>query len=166
MKFLKFISLCAMLLVAAVYVQAQHADDKPPPPKMPSFKFYDLDGKAFTNAELPAQPYLLFYYNSECDHCVLATNQLKQVMPVLKQKKVKVLMLSAENEDKIAAYYGTMGLNAFDNLEMLRDKDRNMHFIYEFRNTPYVILYGANQQVLKYFESGNIDEPTLKSVLK
>jgi cytochrome oxidase Cu insertion factor (SCO1/SenC/PrrC family) len=167
MKLLKHLSLCLVLLLAAVFVQAQHTDDKPPPAQMPTFKFYDIEGQPYTNKQLPAgKPYLLFYYNSECDHCVLATNQLKQVMPVLKLKNVQVLMLSAETEDKIAAYYGAMSLDKYDNLEMLRDKDRSMHFYYEFRNTPYVILYGADQKVIKYFETGMIEESALKAVLK
>src|ERR1051326_1943812 len=79
---------------------------------LPDFKFFTLDEKNFTNADVPANmPALIVYFSPDCDHCQSEAQDLREHMSWF--KNIEVLMVTDKSRQEVAAFAEQYKLKEF-----------------------------------------------------
>lgn len=122
-----------------------------PAQELPEFVFHRLDGKAFTNQELPPGKRTFFvFFDSDCDHCQRAVKSIDQQYRSF--QNTPVYLISMDDHDKINRFVYTYAPHLKDqkNVVLLRD-DQNQ-FITRFSpyKYPAMMLYSADKKLLDY----------------
>lgn len=63
--------------------------------KLPSFKFTDLNGKTFTDKNIPnGKPFLIMYFDPGCDHCEMEAKWLSESIDKFKSWNLYFVSIS------------------------------------------------------------------------
>lgn len=149
----------ALIILFAVNASAQQ------PNFIPQFKFYKLDGKAYSNANLYQSKKTLFVlFDCTCEHCQREAKELNSVYS--KFKNVNILMVTLDETMSIQKFFGSYapGLNLKPNVTVLQDKNKT--FIPTFLPTRYpaMYLYAPNGKLLVYSNGDGGIKKILKSI--
>lgn len=137
------------------------------PTFLPQFKFYTLNGKAFTNNNLSqTKPNLLMLFDCTCEHC-----QREAMLMNANYKKfanVNVVMVTLDEQPAIKQFFTKYapGLNAKPNVTVVQDK--NQIFIPTFLPSiyPAFYLYSAKGQLLSYEKGDGAVKRILPKIAK
>jgi peroxiredoxin len=90
--------------------------------KLPAFSFYSLNAsKTGSSVIKPGVPIVIFYFNTDCDHCQYEAMELNANISAF--KNVQVLMVSFNTAAQIKQFSKTYGLDKQSGVTFLVDKD-------------------------------------------
>lgn len=121
------------------------------PAFMPQFKFFTLDGKAFTNNNLSqSKQNLLVFFDCTCDHCQKEAKLMNSEYNKL--ANVNIIMVTLDEPTAIKQFFSryASGLNLKKNVTVVQDK--NQLFIPTFLPSifPALYLYSPKGKLISY----------------
>lgn len=126
---------------------------------MPPFQFYSLDGKKFTEQNLPTGKFVaLIFFNPDCDFCEDETDSIKAHIRQL--QNVEFVMISYRDSSKLSKFVGDYDLLRYQNIHVVWDKDHSYSQLYTFHYTPSVHLFSPRHLLLTFID-GMMTIPTL-----
>ncbi|MGH2649238.1 MAG: TlpA family protein disulfide reductase [Ginsengibacter sp.] len=144
------INTLVLLLFFCIKVSAQ-ALTKPPAQKIPQFEFFRMDGKSFTDKDLPNGKIIFFMFvDPDCDHCQHAMQSIGEKYAAF--KKTAVFIVSISDPKKLNGFMTAYGskVKGQKNVTLLQDKFGQ--FITKFNPVRYpsMLLYSTQHQLLDY----------------
>ncbi|MEM9721883.1 MAG: redoxin domain-containing protein [Bacteroidota bacterium] len=118
---------------------------------LPQFSFSDLDGKAFTYAQLRSDiPTIVFFFDPYCEHCQQQATWMKEA----KNELTNVQQIWVTTEEPIAARdFGEKYLGGdWDNVHILIDKQFLFDGYFGYSQIPSIYLYNNQGQQVKAFD--------------
>jgi hypothetical protein len=120
---------------------------QPPAGVLPEFRFSTMDGRVFTNADLPKGKLLLFVFvDPDCDHCQRAVQKMDEQYGSF--GKVAMYFVAAADPGKINVFAKRYA----PRLKGLWLRDADNQFIVRFRPVRYpsLFLYSTDKKLLDY----------------
>jgi peroxiredoxin len=119
--------------------------------KMPKFSYYTLDGKRYTNKNLPQDKTTLFvYFNPLCDLCRKETEQILENLDYLKD--VQVIMVSPTDVTEIERFVAEYKLKEISQITVLHDIDDTFYTDFGAIGYPNMYIYNAQHEMVAYFD--------------
>lgn len=147
------------MLLFAIHVNAQQ------PAYLPQFKFFKLDGKAYSNVNINQSKKTLFIlFDCTCEHCQREAKELNSIYS--KFKNVNILMVTLDESISIQKFFGSYapGLNLKPNVTVLQDKNRTFIPTFLPSQYPAMYLYAPNGKLLVYSNGDGGIKKILKSI--
>lgn len=139
---IKFIIYLLLIFPFSVFA----ATPTPPPPKgilampgkmAPSFILKDMDGKTFDSKILKGHWSFVHFWASWCGPCRKEIPALEKLTKAFKQSKLQIVLINtAETEDIVFNFFGTLGVN----LDTLLDTDGKATELWKPRGLPSTFL--------------------------
>ena len=152
------------LLFVMTFLFAIHANAQQPA-YLPQFKFFKLDGKAYSNANINQSKKTLFIlFDCTCEHCQREAKELNSIYS--KFKNVNILMVTLDESISIQKFFGSYapGLNLKPNVTVLQDKNRTFIPTFLPSQYPAMYLYAPNGKLLVYSNGDGGIKKILKSI--
>jgi len=126
---------------------------------LPPFQFYSLDGKVFTQQNIPPGKFVaLIFFNPDCDFCEDETDSIKAHISQL--QNVEFVMISYHDSSKLSKFVKDYGLSRYQNIHVVWDKDHLYSRLYTFRYAPSIHLFSPRHLLLTFID-GTMTIPTL-----
>ena len=126
---------------------------------LPKFKFSTLKGDDFSNSDINKSQIIINYFNSECEHCHYQTTELTK----LENKNLQVIMISAEEPEKLKSFVKKFGLEAYQYIIVLTDVSGTFYQAFGENSIPSLLIYKEGQ--LKKIFKGETKHEALQQVL-
>lgn len=131
-----------------------------PAKSIPDFTFYDLNGQPFTQKQIKKNNKILFlFFDATCTHCQYEMQLIGSHYQDFKNTGFYIVSMDRKPQiQKFMSNYGKQ-LTGKKNVTVLVDVNRQ--FIQKFLPSqfPALYIYGANHQLLKYWDTPiNIDQ--------
>ena len=131
--------------------------------QIPEFSFNTLQNTMFSKVNLkPNKPTIFIYFNSECDYCQHEAQSISA--SISKFQDVQLLFVSTEPIDSIKNFAGTYNLFQQPNIAFLHDSTDTFSNRFDATSIPYVLIYDAQQQLIKKHK-GQLKAETILSIL-
>jgi len=122
------------------------------------------DSTVYTNVNLKKNtPFILMFFNPDCDHCQKETKELLAYKEELKD--VQILMVSTASYPGIKDFYEAYGLSSMPNIKLGQDVNSKLGSIYQLRTYPSIFVYD-NKGILAKAFVGNIGVPAILDAVK
>lgn len=128
-----------------------HVNAQSPAKAIPAFKFFQLNGTAFTNQNLAPGKFLFFvFYDVTCDHCQRAIQQINQQHKEL--NKAAIYLISLDSKKNTTAFMEKYGFNLLKSKNVMLLQDLQNQFIERFgpRKYPSIFLYSSAGRLILY----------------
>jgi thioredoxin-related protein len=110
------------------------------------------------------RPILLFFFNSQCEHCQYELTELKKNLSSF--EAVSVLLMSSENIATIKEAAQKFELAASPNAEFVKINRDDVFDNYGSLSVPHLFLYGADRKLIKEFKGETKIEAILQYLPK
>lgn len=122
------------------------------PATLPDFKFYTLEGGAFTKKDISHNSkFMLVFFDATCEHCQRELGRIGDSYDHF--KNIPLYLISMDEVPAIKNFMATYGkkLNGRKNVTLLQDKDHV--FISAFMPTRYpaIYVYTPAEKLIKYY---------------
>ena len=131
----------------------------------PAFKIYKApDSTAFTNDQLKKnKPFVLMFFNPDCDHCQKETKELLAYKEEL--KGLQIVMVSPAAFGLIKSFYEEYNIASMPNIIMAQDQNYTLGSKYQLRTYPSIFVYDNSGKLAKAFV-GNVGVPAILDAVK
>lgn len=130
---------------------------------MPDFKFYTLNDKAYTQADVPSgKPLLVLHFSTDCEHCQNEAKDLKKNISWF--ENVHILMVSDKSKEEINTFSQDYGLKEYPQIVFLRDTTSAFFYSFGTASFPLAYVYDSDHNLLKHFP-GETGMDVIKKVL-
>ncbi len=168
-KFLAVLIICFIgagvtyMVVHIVKAKRQAAIDDVNKQQLPSFTFFDLDGKK-KGSEIvdDGKPVIVIYFNNDCEHCQNEAQQLNKAMQLF--EGTQIIMVSFNNAADIRKYAAAYGLNKHPEVTFLMDKDYKFTHWFGSCSIPSVFVYNSRHSLVKEFY-GEVKPEAIKKLI-
>jgi peroxiredoxin len=117
---------------------------------LPEFRFYTLDEKQFTNADVETgRQALIIYFSPDCDHCQSEAQELGAHLDGF--ANTRVLMISGRPKEEVIAFAEQYKLKDSP-VTFLLDRDDNFFRTFGRTGFPICFMYGTDHKLLKVYE--------------
>jgi len=132
---------------------------------LPAFNINVLpDSAAFTSNNIKKNsPFVIMFFNPDCDHCQKETKELLAYKEEL--KGLQILMVSSSSYAEIKDFYQEYGLSSMYNIRVGQDVNFKLGSIYKIRTYPSIFVYDNKATLAKAFV-GNIGVPAILDAVK
>ncbi len=112
----------------------------PPAQTFPKFLLYTLDGKPYTDKDLPpaARGRIILFFDPYCDHCQKQAALLRQ--EAAKLQGIQLLWVSTETEEALKTFQKEH-LAGLPGMIVLRDKDFRFDSFFGYSVAPTIYVY-------------------------
>jgi len=133
--------------------------------QLPSFKIVAApDSSIFTNEQLKKnQPFVLMFFNPDCDHCQKETKELLAYKKELKD--LQIVMASPASFGLIKDFYNDYNISSIPGIIMGQDINYALGSRYQLRTYPSIFVYDASGKLAKAFV-GNVGVPAILDAVK
>lgn len=144
------------LLVLAAWAQPEKY---PPAQTFPKFLLYTLDGKPYTDKDLPptSRGRIVFFFDPYCDHCQKQATFLRQ--DAAKLQGIQLIWVSTETEEALKKFQKEY-LSDLPGVVLLRDKDFRFDSFFGYSVAPTIYVYDRAGK-LKAIHREEVPTPTL-----
>jgi thiol-disulfide isomerase/thioredoxin len=124
-------------LFALLYAQPEKY---PPAQTFPKFLLYALDGKPYTEKDLPtvSRGRIVFFFDPYCDHCQKQATILRENPKVL--EGIQLIWASTETVAAITEFRDKY-LKGLSNLIVLQDRDYRFDSFFGYSVSPTIYVY-------------------------
>ena len=128
---------------------------------MPDFAIKNKEGNVFSKRSLEKNtPSVFIAFHPECEHCQYEAKSIND-----KQKELantNIILFTSANDSLIHAFSKTYGLDSLKNVHILNDSTNTMRQLFAIKSMPTVIIYNAQNQLVKRFNG----ETKIDAILK
>lgn len=130
-------TLVGLLGLACLYAQPEKY---PPAQQFPRFLLYTIEGKPFTDQDLPParRGRIVVFFDPYCDHCQKQATFMRENATALKD--IQQIWVSTETADAIKKFQETY-LKGLPNIFVLRDKDFRFDSFFGYSVAPTIYVY-------------------------
>ena len=130
---------------------------------IPAFNLLLIDGKNFTQNNIPTSKYtLIVYFSPDCGHCQHeATEMVKNIDSL---KHTYIVWAGSRSIPELKAFSEKYGLNACPNMVCGQDQQYSIPSYYQVKYTPFVAIYDNRKQFVKAYEMG-VEIPELLKLI-
>lgn len=130
----------AGLFVSMLLLVYAQPEKYPPAQQFPKFLLYSLDGKPFTDKDLPSaeRGRIVIFFDPYCDHCQKQATLLSEQASAL--KGIQLLWVSTETVESLRKFQDTY-LKGLANTFVLRDKDFKFDSFFGYSVAPTLYVY-------------------------
>jgi thiol-disulfide isomerase/thioredoxin len=130
---------------------------------IPAFNLLLIDGKNFTQNNIPDFKYtLIIYFSPDCGHCQHeATEMVKNIDSL---KHVYFVWAGSRSIPELKAFSEKYGFNALPNVVCGQDQHYSIPSYYQVKYTPFVAVYDNRKQFVKAYEMG-VEIPELLKLI-
>ncbi|MES2850656.1 MAG: thioredoxin fold domain-containing protein [Bacteroidota bacterium] len=122
------------------------------------------DSIAFTNDQLQKdKPFVLIFFNPDCDHCQKETKELLAYKEELKE--IQIVMVSALPYKMIKDFYAEYNIVSMPNIKMGQDATYALGTKYKPGKFPAIFVYDTSGTLAKVF-AGNAGAPAIIEATK
>jgi len=142
--------LILFLIAVSMHVSGQ-LNPSPPVQAIPRFQFVTLEGKPFTDMDLPKGTLLfIMYFDPDCDHCQHAIKKIGEQYGTF--KKTKMFLVSMDDAKKTRQFMTTYGRQLVGKNNVTILVDQQQQFIVKFNpiRPPSMFLFSREKKLLEY----------------
>jgi hypothetical protein len=155
----KFLTLICFVLFMCPGIFAQKV-------KVPPFRMVQADGKVFRAENLPfGMPIIIIYFSPDCDDCQLFISEL--LARINDFRKVSIAMITYLQVGRVSDFVAKNKLTSFSNIYVGTEGNymivKNYYNIEQF---PFVTLYNKNGDLIKKYNSKEVNLNDLSERLK
>lgn len=145
-----------LALTAALWAQPEKY---PPAQTFPRFLLYTLEGKPFTDKDLPpaARGRIVMFFDPYCDHCQHQARLLRENPAAL--KGIQLIWVSTETAEALRNFQETY-LKGLPDTHVLRDKDFKFDSFFGYSIAPTLYVYDKSGK-LKAIHKEEVPIPRL-----
>lgn len=120
----------------------------PPAQEFPKFLFYTLEGKAFTDKDLPQaeRGTIVVFFDPYCDHCQRQASFFQKEATAL--RGIRLIWVSTEAAEALRNFQEKY-LKGIPQLYVLRDKDFKFDHFFGYSVAPTIYIYDAKGKLKK-----------------
>ncbi|MCS6789572.1 MAG: redoxin domain-containing protein [Bacteroidia bacterium] len=120
----------------------------PPAQEFPKFLFYTLDGKSFTDKDLPKpeRGIIVVFFDPHCDHCQKQASFFQKESASL--KGIQLMWVSTEAVEALQNFREKY-LKGVPSTYVLRDKDFKFDHFFGYSVAPTIYVYDARGKLKK-----------------
>ena len=128
---------------------------------MPDFAIKNNQGAIFSKQSLEQNtPSVFIAFHPECEHCQYEAKSINAQQQEL--ASTNIILFTSANDSLIHAFSKTYGLDSLKNVHILNDSTNAMRQLFAIKTTPTVIIYNAQNQLVKRFNG----ETKIEAILK
>jgi thiol-disulfide isomerase/thioredoxin len=167
----KLTPLFVAILFLSAFTQIAAQDNTPIRPdapyltnkNIPAFNLLLIDGKIFTQNNIPTSKYtIIIYFSPDCGHCQHeATEMVKNIDSL---KHVYFVWAGSRSIPELKAFSEKYGFNALPNVVCGQDQQYSIPSYYQVKYTPFVAVYDNRKQFVKAYEMG-VEIPELLKLI-
>ena len=130
---------------------------------MPAFNLLLIDGKNFTQNNIPTSKYtIIIYFSPDCGHCQHeATEMVKNIDSL---KHAYIVWAGSRSIPELKAFSEKYGLIGCPNMVCGQDQQYSIPSYYQVKYTPFVAVYDNRKQFVKAYEMG-VEIPELLKLI-
>jgi len=117
---------------------------------IPNFSFHDLNGKVYSEKDLPNKPIIFVYFNSDCDYCQSEARKIQG--RIHEFKDAQLIFISFEETASIKQFAAAYKLDDQESITFLEDRKGQFSNIFDVHSIPYIVVYNKNQEFLQKFK--------------
>ncbi len=140
------------MLSATVFSQTDTIPGYKKSPYIPSFNIQLADSSWYAKSNLQQKPTLIMYFNPDCGHCQLETEDI--ISKINKLKGLQIVMITSREVPEVKQFIDHYLLQKFPNVIVGSDTKRFVSHFYDVKFTPFSALYDKNGNLVKIYESG------------
>lgn len=120
--------------------------------KLPSFTYYTLEGKKYSEKDLKEDTRLMIvYFNPLCEVC---QNEMKEILSNIDYfNDIQLVMISPSSKEEIVNFVKNYKLNDYPQIKVLHDMNDVFYKEFHAIGYPSLYLYDENQVLLEHFDS-------------
>lgn len=130
---------------------------------LPAFNFRGIDGQPVTPAQYGGETLVIYYFNTGCDHCEFMTKEIISRKDAF--SGVKLLMVSEEKAENIAAFAARYALGSYDFIRVAGDAEKKFFSTFGTAMVPSMFIYGKDGR-LKEKISGEVSIEKLLTMIR
>jgi len=152
MRFPNYIRLFVFtLLLSSIFATSAFAQGAPPK-DLPNFKFYDLQGKAFTRANLKAGlTTFVFFFSPDCEHCQQEAQWIAAEFPQFKGSQLIFVTWEDDAASILEFKKKYLEKAGAPPIHFVQDSDYNIDNFFGESQAPCVYVYDHNNKFVKAF---------------
>jgi thiol-disulfide isomerase/thioredoxin len=132
---------------------------------IPTFNVYAVpDSTSFSNKNLRRnQPFIIMFFNPDCDHCI---NETKELMAYKNElKDVQILMVSISSYEALKRFYDEFDFASLPKIKIGQDVNYALGSLFQLSTFPSIFVYDYRGKLAKAF-IGNIGIPAILAAIK
>jgi peroxiredoxin len=169
-KRLSFILLGSVLIMGLCFismkiVEANHEKERQKAlmATLPVFSSPDVKGHIIDNNLLTKNtPSVFIAFHPECEHCQYEAKSINERQTVL--ANTNIVLFTSANDSLTNAFSKTYGLDSLKNVHVLSDSANTMRQLFAIKAMPTVIIYNAQNQLIKRYNGETKIEAILKYI--
>jgi thiol-disulfide isomerase/thioredoxin len=130
---------------------------------LPTFSSRSAEGILVDNNLLKTNtPSVFIAFHPECEHCQYEAKSINE-----KQKELanaNIVLFTSANDSLTNAFSKTYGLDSLKNVHVLSDSANTMRQLFAIKTMPAVIIYNAQNQLVKRYNGETKIEAILKYI--
>ena len=128
---------------------------------LPAFDILQVNGSHFKVADLnKSQPVMLVYFDPDCDHCLLFTEELLRQINTF--NNVQIVMITYVPIESVNSFITRMGLAKYPGIKVGTEGNAFVvRYHYNIMQFPYLALHDKNGILFATYES---EVPALKEL--
>ncbi len=132
---------------------------------MPPFKFYNLQGKAFTPDSLKknAHRIVIIYFKTSCEFCLSEFKLIKHSMQEFTNDQF--ILISREETADLKKYDSLRQFEHYPQIRTVQDKDQLYRSWFRASYTPSIHIYDEHHALIR-FQDGMLNKEDLLKYLK
>jgi len=120
--------------------------------KLPEFNYVRLDGKKYTNKDIPQNKKLLIvYFNPLCDLCLEETTEILNNINYF--QNVEILMISPNSLEQVKQFSNLYKLAQFPQITVLHDAKDDFYRQFDAIGYPSLYLFDEKLEMIAKFEA-------------
>lgn len=151
---LYFLAIASVIFSCGVFFSSKAKSQS-----IPSFTMKLSNGKTFSSKDLSKQrPAIIIYFDPDCDHCQLLTNNL--LKKINEFKKSQIVMVTFKPLNEVAGFEKTYQTGRYANIKV--GTEQPIFFfrtLYHLENVPFTILFNKQgKQIISYKKDTPVDD--------
>jgi thiol-disulfide isomerase/thioredoxin len=131
--------------------------------KMPSFVAKSVKGQILNKDYFSKKdPSVFIAFHPECEHCQYEAKSINEKQTAL--ANTNIVMFTSANDSLTNAFSKTYGLDSLKNVHVLSDSANTMRQLFAIKTMPTVIIYNAQNQLVKRYNGETKIEAILKHI--
>ena len=107
-------------------------------------------------------PSVFIAFSPDCEHCQYEAKSLNEKQEEL--QNTNIVLFTSANDSLTNAFAHTYGLDTIKNVQVLSDKNDEMHKLFDVKTIPSIFIYNKEGQLVKQYKGETKIDAILKAI--
>ena len=108
-------------------------------------------------------PSVFIAFSPDCEHCQYEAKSINEWQKEL--QNTNIVLFTSANDSLTKAFSYTYGLDTIKNIQVISDKNDEMHKLFAVKTIPSIFIYNKDGQLVKQYKGETKIDAILKAIL-